>query len=396
MSIDTPTTVTREQLQKNLIATPEKSAPRWVLIRPLEGSQHTLEERGTDLVLRMVAAKIGRADGIFAADVFGSEGGLLNSDGSPTQLFLPWRSAALALRGMLHLGSINMPGGSQNEVFANVDEAVVVVCNQEPTTERMYLGEDVEATDIWGRRRRLNTERTTGRQIVDVGPIPLILRRCNAAVARWRLAVQFEGGRLRSEYGGQAEAILGKNAFGQGINGTVKLNLPKDWEAEPSQWELVIGNGEEFRLPMFLTLPPRASLGVNELSLDFEIAADRPYRFRVYRPYQVGIGDVVIQLIDRPLPDGRLEIEQIITNKTDPPEILNLSCSLFVVGHKRQKKTVTKLGLGEDHKFYYIPDAASLQGQEIWLRAEQVDGRRVLNYRWTIGSAEQSKAERTE
>jgi hypothetical protein len=37
-------------------------------------------------------------------------------------------------------------------------------------------------------------------------------------------------------------------------------------------------------------------------------------------------------------------------------------------------------------KKYYHHDADSLMGKEMWIRAEQVGGRRILNYRWTVGA----------
>jgi hypothetical protein len=128
-------------------------------------------------------------------------------------------------------------------------------------------------------------------------------------------------------------------------------------------------------------------LGLDQLSIDFELAADRPYKFRVHRPYQVGLGDVALQVVDAKDEEGRLRIEQIITNRTSPVEVLNFSCCLFVPGQRRQKKLVVKLAEGEDHQFYFVPKAEDLRGQELWLRAEQVDGPRVLNFKWTVGQA---------
>ena len=65
--------------------------------------------------------------------------------------------------------------------------------------------------------------------------------------------------------------------------------------------------------------------------------------------------------------------------------MLNFTCSLFVPNSRRQKKLVTKLGNGKSQKKYYLPNADEIRGHKIWLRAEQVDGRRVLNYRWKVG-----------
>jgi hypothetical protein len=85
------------------------------------------------------------------------------------------------------------------------------------------------------------------------------------------------------------------------------------------------------------------------------------------------------------LPDGRLEVVQTITNRTNPTETLNFRCDLFVPGAQRQRQYVVKLGPGRDTKRYYLAGADELAGKELWLRAEQENGRRVLNYRWTVG-----------
>ena len=161
--------------------------------------------------------------------------------------------------------------------------------------------------------------------------------------------------------------------------------MPKDWKLDPGRWNIQLGANEAVRLPLVLTFPPDSRLGDIKSSIDFDISADRPYKFTVYRPYVLGLGDILLQATTRVLPDGRLEIEQRIFNNTEPIEVLNFNCQLFVPGHKRQRISVTKLGKGEDKKFYHIPDAESMQGKEIWIRAEQSNGKRILNYKWSVG-----------
>ena len=136
---------------------------------------------------------------------------------------------------------------------------------------------------------------------------------------------------------------------------------------------------------MVLTIPANTSLGNAVLAIDFVIDAENLHTFRVYRPIEIGLGDVFMHVIDRKLPDGSLEIEQIIVNRTFPEETLDFNCNLFAKGNRRQKKRVPRLGNGKNQKRYYLPNADSLRGVELWLRAEQIDGRRVLNYRWTVG-----------
>jgi len=299
------------------------------------------------------------------------------------------------LQGSEYLGSFRLPDGSTNYAFARDGRMSLFVWNDAPTTEKVYLGENVQIADLWGRRRALPPDPQARKHIIPVGPVPTLLLGCSEAIARWRLAVRFQKGRLRSEYGGHQESLLGTNMFPQGINGTVSLVLPRDWEVEPRSWTLTAARDESLNLPMTLTLPADASLGTEKILIDFDIVADRRYQFRVERPYQVGLGDISLQVADRKLDDGRLEIEQIITNTTDPPEILNFRCALFVPGHKRQKQFVTKLGNDKDKKYYYIPNADELLGRELRLRAEQINGRRVLNKRWIVGETWDSKTKQS-
>ena len=77
--------------------------------------------------------------------------------------------------------------------------------------------------------------------------------------------------------------------------------------------------------------------------------------------------------------------ELSLQNNIEPETVLDFDCSLFIPGSKRQKLLVTKLGRGTSTKLFYADNADRFRGQEFWLRAEEVDGRRILNYRWRIG-----------
>ena len=117
-----------------------------------------------------MAAKMQKADGIFVPDPFGAEHGLMNDDGTAGELLLPWRTTALSLAGAEYLGSLQLPGGSQNRVFLQNGKTTLVVWNDTPKHERFYLGEDVQQMDIWG--RKTTPEQEGGQQGIDVGPVP--------------------------------------------------------------------------------------------------------------------------------------------------------------------------------------------------------------------------------
>jgi hypothetical protein len=387
LSLGSREEMTADALHSAVRSNKPRSGARWALLRPLARSKHTDEERACDLVRKMVAARIGGANAIFATDVFHPEYGILNPSGAPTRLYLPWRTTAIALQGAEYLGSFDMPGRSVNHVFVRGGEMMMVVWNETPTEESMYLGEHAVANDIQGRQQLIPVDTKTARQTFAVGPMPLTIRGGSEPVARLRLGTRFEKGRVPSAYGEHRDAIVGTNTFPQGVNGQVTVNFPPEWEVEPKAWTLQVAAGEKFRLPMRIVLPPNASLGQQDVSIDFDIVADRQYKFRVMHTYEVGLGNIGMQVVDRKLPDGRLEIEQLIKNSTSPAETLSFRCSLFIPQQRRQILFVTKLGQGEDRKFYHLANADALRGQELWIRAEQVGGLRVLNYKWKVGES---------
>lgn len=365
----------------------------WETIRLSELPDGDITTRAGMLAQALIAAKVRKAPAIFASDIFHPRSGLLQPNGAPAELFLTWRTVTLALQGAEYVGSYVLAKGTPNAVFVRDGEAIVALWNATPTSETFYFGDQPYLLDLWGHRTPLASDAKTGEQTVEVGTLPTFVCGGREAVARWRIVTQYENGQMKSEYGDHKDAIVGLNTFSQGVSGKMTLLLPNEWEADTREWPIQLAAGETFRLPVYIKLPQNARLGSQMTILDFDIVSDRPRRFRVYRPYKVGTDDVTIQVNETELPDGGLEIEQIVTNRTAPPEVLDFRCTLFVPGERRQKLIVTKLGQGEDRKFYRLPNAANLRGKILWLRLEQDGGRRIMNYQWTIGEASKASDE---
>jgi hypothetical protein len=386
-------TTSRQRLKENELVHKLKSAPRdaperWVLIKPLSKTGFTPEERGSDLVKKMVEAKIGGAEKIFADDVFDEETGLLSPGGAPTLLFLPWRTTAMALQGADFIGSFLLPEGSRNYAFSRKGEVAIIVWNNESVDEDLYLADESVVTDVLGRRIHLRAPAAGERAKLHVGPSPLLVRHFPEAIARWMAAVSFEKGRLPSKTGKQREVIHGVNTFRQGVNGQLRILVPKDWKVDPPEMRFALAAGEKLDCPITLELPSNTSLGSQRIVLEFAMS---PYAFRVYRDYEVGLGDVVLSVVDSKLENGDLQIKQLIDNYTKPEEKLNFECNLYVPFRKRMQRVVTKLSHGRDTQTYIVPDADSLRGTELQLRAEQIGGQRVLNLRFKVGENWQSK-----
>lgn len=361
-----------------------ESPEQWVVVRSHDMAGRTPAERAGRLARNVVQMRSQGIDTVLHGEPFHPQAGLFRADGSPGDLFLPWRTLATSLTGKDYAGSFILPHRSENAIFLDDNEACMVLWNTRETTERAYLGENVMMVDLWGRETIPPVDRLTGQHVLPASPSPIIIRKCSAALAKWRVETHFERGRCKSEYGMHEDALVGVNTFPQGASGTVELLLPHDWEAEPRSTTFQLRAKEPWRIPFRFLLPATASLGNHEAEIVFKIDADRHYEFRMPLVYRVGLDDITIEVIDRLLPDGRLEIEQRVSNQTAPEEVVDFRCSLFVPGERRQRMTIPRLGDGLDKKFYYLPDGARFDGQTLWLRLEQENGRRILNYRWKV------------
>src|SRR5262249_26324006 len=139
---------------------------------------------------------------VFVPQPFHDDTGLLNKDGSPGELYIPWRTTATLLGGTQYLGSLPLPGGSVNHVFAREGQAVMVVWNDSPCRETFYLGDDVRQLDLWGRDRAIKTKKSDQiatndpedrpETTIEVGPEPTFLLGLDAGLTRWQIRARFE------------------------------------------------------------------------------------------------------------------------------------------------------------------------------------------------------------
>ena len=354
---------------------------RFVMLEPLPSDDYALTARLTDLVERLVAAKKGNADAVFASDPFERRRGLMNADGSPGVLFVPWRTTALALGGAKFLGSLTLPNGSRNDVFARDDEAIIVVRNEQPSDEPLSLGTTGTLTDLWGRTHVLDGPAAPRRVPVDT--LPAFVTGLSRASARWQLDLQLERPQLPSAFDRPHNNTLRLiNPFPRGVHGRMTVVAPRGWRVEPREAALNLAGGEAWQQPLELLVPNTASNGRHLLRFDFELQADKPLSISVYRFIEVGLGDVYVELITRNSERGELEVMQRFMNETTTP--VSFRCELFIPGRRSLKTQIVGLGQGEDLKTYRLENGRELLGQPLWLRAQEIGGPRVLNYRLTV------------
>ena len=359
------------------------SPPRgqcWVTLRPLPQDTYSAPDRTLDLVTRMIAAKRHGASAIFLPEPFDERLGVMHADGTPAELFLPWRTTATLLAGTEYLGSICLPNGSSNQIFARSGHVVMVVWNERPTTERLFLGDDVQCIDVWGRTQPSPAHDNAGwtEQEITIGPLPLFVTGLDPLVARWRLALQVESSRLQVALGrSQTVAVRLRNPTSLAVDGTLRLRVPATWHLENGTRRLQLSAGQTFAETFPLQLGTNANSGQQPVRFDFDVTTDRNYKFSVYDTLHVGLGDVEVKLNSHRDDRGDLVVEQTLINHSDRP--VNFYCILFVPNRGREWKTIRNLGPGQTTNTFVLRNGDELAGQTLWLRAEEVGGDRVLN-----------------
>jgi hypothetical protein len=235
--------LTDVELREYLTDEHNEHIQRWVVLEPLDRNVYSLETRSRDLVKRMLAAKIGNADGIFIPRPFDAAHGLMEPDGTPGPLLLPWRTAAEMLAGTRYLGKIVLPNRSSNYVFERDGEAMMVVWNSVPVEERLYLGDDVYQIDLWGNKTAAEFETDRDdfkKQSIQVGALPIFLTGVDATIAQWRMSLEIETKELESIFGQrQRVSYHFKNQY-PSISGSVVAVVPPAWviDTPKSQFEL--------------------------------------------------------------------------------------------------------------------------------------------------------------
>ena len=378
LSLSAQPALTAAELASYLAAKPSEFRGSWIVLQSLPAETYTIDDRARDLVFRMLTAKIHGADKIIFSDPINSSTGLLSDDGRAGDMLLPWRTMALALAGAENVGSMPLPQNSANQVFIRDGKAIMIVWNAGPTSETIFLGNGVEQVDLWGRRI---AQAATDQAVLKVSSVPTLVTGIDEALVRWHMGCDLAVRKVPSVFGKpHPNSLKVQNFFGQGISGKARLMTPDVWRTTPREINFRLAPDESSELPFEITLPYDASSGAQTIRIDFEISADRRYQFSIYRPFDIGLGEVSVDILTRINEEGQLEVTQELRNQTDGP--VSFRCQLFAPGRHAIRSQVLSHARGVDTKVYRLDRGSELVGQTLWLRAEEIGGSRSLNYRF--------------
>jgi len=408
------------ELAARLDATASPGVARWLAIDALPREGHSADDRIVHLIGRVVTAKLHGAEGIYFAHPFDPERGLVGRDGSPSELFLPWRTAALMLGGAPYVGDIDLPGGGRMQCFGGAPgtpsrgryvglitgggargqrpEVRGQTSDLRPLTSGLLcLGDHVQACDLWGHVTPLGENgdithlgaapsRPSG-QMSDVPvfsqQLPIFLSGLDGPLTEWQLGLAFTPKSLPSIPNAiEPVALSLKNTLPQAVSGRVRITPPQNWFIAPQVAEFHLEPGATWTLPLEVALPNDVIAGRQIVPLEFDLQAERTYHFTAYRPIEVVLGEVALEAAARLNAQGELEVRQTFSNRGKQP--LHFRCELLAPDRRRQATEIFVQASAKSECDYRLPDGRDLLGKSLWLRAEETDGPRVLNYRLDV------------
>jgi hypothetical protein len=211
------------------------------------------------------------------------------------------------------------------------------------------------------------------------------------------------------------DALTFKNFFPQGVGGTVKVVVLQEqdtaenpeakqdaaaaslaldrWTIEPPQASFQLAAGAETKFPFDIKLK-NALYGKQLIRIDFTVEADERLRFSAYGALEVGTKDLTLDVKSHLDKDGTLIVEQFMTNHEQ--HLADFKCHLRSKGYRPQRMQVYRLGPTLDRKVYRFPDGRDLVGKEMLLEIEEVNGQRVLKYRFVASDHVIEQAEPTD
>jgi len=359
---------------------------RSVSIAPLPANDFALETRIINFVQSLVLLKAAGVDTISLTAPKDDQIGVLRHNGTPNELYLPWRTTATLLSSARFLGSMTLPNRSQNYIFdLGGGQCVMVVWNDwatddHPVLETLHLGREPIIYDVWG--RYTIPEQHATEQTIPVTQTPLFVTGLNLDVARFRLSMQTHVNTISSipnrthtipfSYRNDSTLPVSFQIMPQGPR-------PGDWTITPASQTANLESGLVNAGSFDLTLLPRADTGRRLFQYNVRMTGIETVEFAVYDEMMIGNPDVFMEFTSRLNENGDLEVIQAFINNSDRAYTYNFR--LTIPERAGQQSMVTRQGFGRVEHVYVIRRGQALidAGVTLMLRAEpRPDGSGIL------------------
>jgi hypothetical protein len=338
---------------------------RSVSISALPADDYVLDVRIINFVQSLVLMKAAGIDSIFLTAPKDEQTGILRKDGTPNELYLPWRTTTTLLSGSRFLGSITLPNRSRNYCFdKGGGRCVMVVWNDgatpdKPVLETLYLGNELDTVDVWG--KHVVPGQIGNHQTIPVTNTPLFVTGLNINAVKFRLSMQTEV-KVISSVPNQTHEIpftyKNESAFPVSVQITPEGPRPIDWTMTPPTQTANLEPGQTSTGTFNLTLLPRGDTGRRLFQYNIKIGGTGAAEFAVYDEMMVGNPDVYMEFVSRLNEKGDIELIQTFINNTDTA--YTYDCRLTIPERQGQKSRVPRQGFGRHEHVYIIPRGKAL------------------------------------
>lgn len=356
---------------------------QWVTIAT-SADRHARELQLSNLARRLVETVWQRPAAVFVTAPWECGGDALSPHVFPAEEYLVFRTVSDVLGDASPVARWSLDGRAECFVFDRTGRAVLMIWDDTaPPEGRAYtlpLGKDVRHIDIWG--RPLSVEQAGELQTIHVGTQPTFLLNTPTWLLEFRRQFSVQPALVESRIDLAAHDVVLRNTWGQSVSGTLRLVAPADWDVRPRKIPFALGPGEQLRQSITLRFPMNASSGATPLVGEFELDADRRYRFCAPAWFELGLADVDFETyIYRS--GNRATIRLLVTNRSDQP--VHFEGHLVIPGRERVSRLFTNfLPRQTVEKTFHVDAADQLVGQRVRLSLKEVQGNRVWNRVFTI------------
>jgi hypothetical protein len=366
---------------------PKTRLPDWTCVTPASALKYSLSTRTQDLAARMIASIRpwnGQSSTGWIRNPFDPDVGFLSPDGSPREMFVPYRTLVEAIKKREYAGEMVMDGGSRNALLMSENESRLVVWSSVPITEQLYLGDQVDAIDVWGRPVAIDRIDTPfgPEDRIPIGKWPIIVRGVDPKIAMWRMGLAMDQQRLDSLVGlPQRLQLRFNNPFSFSITGRIDLVAPNVFANETESSPFDAGASSEASVPIDVLLRPDATSQDSPVRVVVNLNTSPPKRFSVMRNLRIGNDDVEFETAYRISDSDELWLDLEAINHTDVPA--SFDCQLFVPDRRNERIQIASVE-SRKTRTVVLPRASELMYKTLWLRCVQIGTRRILNYRIII------------
>jgi hypothetical protein len=361
--------------------------PDWTCITPISAEKYAISTRTKDLAARMIASIRpwhGRVTTGWIRKPFSSEVGFLAPDGTPRELFVPYRILIDAMKKREYAGQLEMDGGSRNALLVSDADSCMILWSSTPTTEQLYLGDQIHATDVWGRNVDIDEIDTPfGREHrIQLDKWPVILRGVDSKLAMWRMGLVMDQQRLDSLIGlPQKLQVRFNNPFPFPVSGRIDLVAPNVFENETESSPFDVGPTSEVMIPIEVLLRPDATSQDTPVRVVVTLNTTPAKQFSLSRNLRIGNDEVEFETAYRISENDELWLDLDAINHTD--QLASFDCQLFIPDRRNERIQIISVE-NRKTKTVVIPRASELLYKNLWLRCNQIGTRRTLNYRINI------------